>query len=140
MKKSPSVRSELAGSMPSASNSSGIGGVGHGSATGKSSVMPSARVRARAVRRCACGTRAVVSARDPSGLEQHVRARERRVAAEVDLDLGREPAQVERAVAGRGATNAVSECLISAATCCIQRVVAVVEHDAGRVAAERART
>ncbi len=39
--------------------------------------------------------------REPAGLAQHVRARERGVPAQVDLDLGCEPPQPERTVGAR---------------------------------------
>ena len=54
--------------------------------------------RSPGARRRGCGTRAAASGASRSRLPEHVRARERGVAAEVDLDLGREPPQVEAAV------------------------------------------
>ena len=98
----------------------GVGASAPARATGKSSCTAPSCGRVARSSPLRVWNAASASGGEAAGFPEHVRARERRVPAEVDLDLGREPAQVEPAV-GPGRTKAVSECFISAATACIQR-------------------
>ncbi len=138
-KNCPSVREHLADAEgPSASKSPGIGGHGNGRRDGEVE-RDAVLARVLGPQLAAAGVEAQRRARRGAArLVEHVRARERRVAAEVDLDLGREPAQVEGAVVtcrdegrlrmphlGRDALH--------------PRLVAVSEHDTGRVARGTAR-
>ena len=85
------------GSTPSAA-ATPVPGSASSVATGKSSsTRPSGRERARStpLRVWKVASRATV---EPARVPQRVRARERRVPAQGDLGLGREPAQAVRAV------------------------------------------
>ena len=136
MKKSPSVRSISPTGSPSASNSSGIAGVGNRLGDGKverdagrtrvlGEQFAAARVEADRLVGC-----------NGAGLEEHVRARERCVPAQVDLDLGREPPQVETPARARAHERRLRVPHLGR-DLLHPRVVAVVEHDRGLVPAER---
>jgi hypothetical protein len=120
MKNLPSVRSISPTGSPSASNREVEGD----------------SVRARVVRKefAAAGVKRDDGVgRDPARLEQHVRAGQGRVPAEIDLDLGREPAQVEPAV---GAVAHERGLRVPHLGCDLAHpcVLAVTENDRGLIA------